>query len=78
MNGSEALRVFERKLIPARTIAGTNQALERYMGDELPPMSGRDSVLVEQSFHAGYDAAMAQTRRILAEVQTEALREARM
>lgn len=78
MTGGEALRRFEAGLLPVRTIAGNNEAWERYRSQWLPqdPDSrGKQALtqVIHQGFDAGYDAAMAEVRRILATVQSAAL-----
>jgi len=78
MKATEALRLLEQKLIPARTIAGCDAAWEVHRRDELPEFAGEAAPmlpLVQQGFEAGYAAAMSAVRRLLAEVQTTALRE---
>lgn len=76
MTPAEALRRFEQRLIPVRTVAGAGQALEQYTTDMLPAghFASPSYAALAQGFHAGYDAAMAQVRRILAETQSESLR----
>jgi hypothetical protein len=79
MTGAGALHRFEQKLIPVRTTAGLNESWEAFVGSMLPqPLpDGQRSALIHQGFDAGYDAAMARVRAILADVQSEVLRENR-
>jgi hypothetical protein len=80
-SGSEALRRFEQRLIPARTTAGQVEAWEAYRADWLPSddkvAAEAFTPLINQGFAAGYDAAMARVRAILGSVQSEILRENR-
>lgn len=71
---SEALRRFEQQLIPVRTVAGNEECWRLYQQDMLPDLAPDKEVAIHQGFSAGYDAAMAQVRRILTAVQTESLR----
>lgn len=75
--GSEALRRLEQRLIPARTTAGQVEAWEAYAKEWLPDYGEPTSPYsqINQGFAAGYDAAMARVRGVLAEVQSDVLRE---
>jgi hypothetical protein len=71
----ETLRVFEQRLIPMRTTAGQVEAWDAYRSEWLPPLPPNEVALLGQGYAAGYDAAMARVRGLLADSQTEALRE---
>lgn len=70
VTGSEALHRFEHLLIPVRVTAGNVAAREAWEREWLSDPSPAH----RQGFEAGYDAAMATVRRLLVEVQSEALR----
>lgn len=76
MTPIEALRRFERALIPIRTTAGQVESWEDYRTDWLPlGTDPKDENLIAQGFAAGYDAAMNRVRATLAGVQTQTIRE---
>lgn len=77
MKDTEALRLIEQKLIPAKAIASCDAAFARYAEEVLPLkfVEDRDEPLIQQGFEAGFAEAMSQARQILAEVQTIALRD---
>jgi hypothetical protein len=72
---AEALRVFERRLIPLRTTAGSEERFHQWAAATLPEsMDERAQAPVHQGWDAGYSAAMDAVRQLLAQCQTEALR----
>ena len=74
MNGPEALREFERQLIPVRSIAAEEEAWRAYRAEILPAdLEPRLVACVDQGYGAGYSAAMEAVRQVLTRVQNKAL-----
>lgn len=71
------LREFEQRLLSQRNTAANVESWEQYAKDMLPGGVNRGHPLVQQGFEAGFDAAMNRIRRLLAELQSEAIRQDR-
>ena len=67
----KTLYEFERRLIPLRSIAGSNEALAKYQST-LPAMMPTQMQLISQGFDAGHAAAIAVVRDILRQLRRAA------
>lgn len=76
MRAHEAVRLFEEKLLPLRTVAAANEAFEDYDRRMLPPGTPKYDAIA-QGYAQGYQDAMLRVTRMLTQVQRAVIQETR-